>query len=75
VKKPREITQLVRGRLVARDERLVFEPHAAQGSMSITSLARLTAVALLPIGTSMAPAGTTVWVEPWGPVASDEESA
>jgi molybdopterin molybdotransferase len=75
VKKPAELTQLVRGRLVARDGSLVFVPHAAQGSMSVTSLARLGAVALVPPGVSVLEAGAAAWVEPWGPVEADEEGA
>ncbi len=73
LRKPPEVEQVVRGRLVAREGRLVFVPHAAQGSMSVTSLARLGAVAFVPVGVASLEAGEAVWVEPWGPVEPDAE--
>jgi hypothetical protein len=43
--------------------------------MSLTSLARLSAVAFVPTGVSTLEAGARVQVEPWGPVEAGEESA
>lgn len=68
VTKPKDLTQLVRGTLHSDAGRLVFQPAALQGSMSIPSLRGLGAVGILPEEITQVEAGELIDVEPWAPV-------
>ena len=68
LRKPRGLTFLARGALVASGEALVFRPAALQGSMSIPSLKGLSAVAIVPPDCESLEAGEQVEVEQWGPI-------
>lgn len=71
---PPKLTYLVRGRLTQRAGRLNFEPAHHQGSMSITSLSGLGAVAIVPPGQTHLKAGSQVEVEQWQPIGAQEQT-
>lgn len=71
---PPRLTYLVRGRLTQGSGGLSFEPAQQQGSMSITSLSNLGAVAIVPPGSPLWKAGRVVEVEVWQPIGRQENT-